>query len=121
MSKKPVSDVQPDCTRCGACCVSTWDSPTYVNLTDEDRSRLEAHLAASTVRKYVGFEDEPRNDYLSLTTKENRQGHVVCVALRGSVGGRCSCSIYEIRPKACRDFRQGSVSCVEAREEAGLA
>jgi len=109
-----------DCQTCGACCVSTWDSPTYVNLTDEDRSRLEAHLSASTTRKYIGFEDEPRCDHPSLTTKENRQGHVVCVALRGSVGGRCSCSIYEIRPAACQAFRQRSLECREARKEAGL-
>jgi len=109
-----------NCQTCGACCVSTWDSPTYVNLTEGDLSELEANMSPRRLARYVGYEDDHRQQYPSLTTKENKQGHVVCTALRGSVGGRCSCSIYEIRPSACMAFARGSLGCKGARQEAGL-
>ena len=34
-----------------------------------------------------------------------------CAALRKNVHGLLECSIYEHRPKACRDFRAGSAEC----------
>ena len=44
-----------------------------------------------------------------------------CVALRGSIGDRVSCAIYEFRPGPCREFAplatvgRGDEACNEAR------
>ena len=43
-----------------------------------------------------------------------------CVAFRGTVGERASCSIYERRPQVCRDFPPGSRHCLLARRRAQI-
>jgi Fe-S-cluster containining protein len=43
-----------------------------------------------------------------------------CVGLRGLVGCRVACTIYEVRPEACRRFVPGGALCLEAREKFGL-
>lgn len=43
-----------------------------------------------------------------------------CVALRGQVGKKVSCSIYARRPKVCREFEVGGYDCREARARAGI-
>jgi Fe-S-cluster containining protein len=52
-----------------------------------------------------------RDDYPLLKTCNNR-----CVALSGVVGESVSCTIYENRPQACRQFKAGSALCLEARK-----
>ena len=47
-----------------------------------------------------------------------REGH--CIALEGELGKSVSCSIYDDRPSACRQFEAGSESCLHLREKAGL-
>lgn len=56
-----------------------------------------------------------REDYPLMKTVDAR-----CVALRGKVGVRVSCAIYEHRPAACRAFVPGSALCLEARKAAGF-
>ena len=107
-----------DCTKCGACCVSTWDTETYVYVGDKDIRRLRMAFTERTVKRLVGGLDDPLEQ--GLRTKENKQGHVTCISLRGSVGKQCSCSIYKARPEACRDFEPGTFACAAAREEAGI-
>lgn len=103
---------------CGACCVSNWDTETYVGLDEKDLARLLPIVGDEEVDRLVGH----RNDawQMGLRTKENRQGHITCIALEGRVGRRVSCEIYDGRPSACRHFRPGSAECKLAREEAGL-
>lgn len=48
-------------------------------------------------------------------------GDLVCVALRGTIGGIVSCKIYDVRPDVCRTFARGGSECLWAREEAGLS
>ncbi|CAB4136122.1 Putative zinc- or iron-chelating domain containing protein [uncultured Caudovirales phage] len=52
-----------------------------------------------------------RDDYPLLKTCNNR-----CAALSGVVGESVSCTIYENRPQACRQFKAGSLLCLEARQ-----
>ena len=98
-----MSDLQPDC------------------LTTRDVLILRSAISPRQFKRAVGYENERQQEHPSLTTKENSQGHVVCVAFCGKVGARNRCSIYDNRPKTCRDFKVGSLSCRAAREEAGLA
>ena len=56
-------------------------------------------------------------------------GHFSLPALPTDENGRCvyqgtseharDCSIYELRPQACRDFRVGSPQCLAARARGG--
>jgi len=107
-----------DCTDCGACCVSSWDTDAYVYVDDADIRRLRLAYSDRTVKKLVACEDDIYER--GIATKTNEQGHITCVALNGSVGEQCSCRIYEARPRACREFTPGSEVCIAAREEAGL-
>jgi len=106
------------CQACGACCVSPYDSETYVYIGDDDIRRLRVAYTERTVKRLVGAMTKPYER--GLNTKKNKQGHITCISLRGSVGRQCSCSIYDARPEACRDFKPGEYACKAAREEAGL-
>jgi hypothetical protein len=55
-----------------------------------------------------------------VLTKLDPVGRCVCVALRGAVGQRVSCAIYERRPAECRRLVAGSRECKKARRQAGL-
>jgi hypothetical protein len=50
-----------------------------------------------------------------------------CVALRGTIGQSVSCTIYEFRPSACREFAplaavgRGDEACNDARRRHGVA
>jgi len=107
-----------DCVTCGACCVSTWDSETYVYVGDDDVRQLRLAYDEDEVARIVGGLDDPMEQ--GLKTKVNCQGHVTCIVLDGKVGERCSCSIYEHRPETCIDFKPGGDCCKLAREEAGI-
>ena len=88
-----------DCQLCGACCFS--DSTAYVPLTASDRQRLQHDP------RYIHEEDGKH--YLAMT-----EGH--CVALR-SQGDRFVCSLYSVRPFACRELERGTPPCREERRE----
>lgn len=105
-----------DCQSCGACCVGNLDAKSYVHLFDVDVARLPAEWRGRLVplRPIAGAAP------FALATHDSA-GLDVCVALRGVVGDRVSCSIYEARPDACRGFEPGARGCLEARCEAGLA
>jgi Fe-S-cluster containining protein len=107
-----------DCVSCGACCVSPYDCETYVYIGNDDIHRLRTAYTERTVRRLVGEMEDPYER--GMNTKENKQGHITCISLRGSVGRQCSCSIYDARPEACRKFKPGDHPCKAAREEAGL-
>jgi Fe-S-cluster containining protein len=45
-----------------------------------------------------------------------------CAALHGGVSNQpFVCSIYDDRPKACRDFENGGAHCLTARRRVGLS
>lgn len=80
------------CTGCGACC--RWGGS--VLLTDDDVSRLAAHLKLSE----QGFID--RHTRLARNRRQ--------LALLDQADGSCAflegdrCSVYEARPEQCRTF-----------------
>jgi Fe-S-cluster containining protein len=116
-----------DCTRCGACCVANFDSDVYVHLTDQDLDLLDqggfTRMALPVHRNgAVLIYDEDFHALQTKVVKRRRDGweFTVCKAFKGTVGGLCSCGIYDYRPEACRAFKPGSSDCVDARIEAGL-
>lgn len=76
-------------------------------------------IVARLWRRANVIEDVAWRTGASIRTVHNENG-VVCAALRGNVGRRVSCSIYERRPEACRGFLPGSRDCLDARRNVGL-
>ena len=125
-----------DCRSCGACCGSPSWSDTIADYdfsTPADRRRAEA-LPDSTKRRVL-VAPSPLAMFaevlaggqagatISTGSKEDRHGNVVCAALRGAINNdpkspsKCSCSIYEHRPRVCRIFPVGGYLCVAARND----
>jgi hypothetical protein len=76
-----------DCTACANCCRTM-----AVSMNTLDVERLAAHLGLS--------ETELEDRYLTITPDRQRlMQSLPCSFLLGSV-----CSVYEERPKDCRDF-----------------
>ena len=86
-----------DCRTCGACCRG-WT--VDVGFGDE----VPEHMTKN-------------NPIFGLVMRE-RNGQ--CIALKGQVGVKVECRIYEDRPQVCRDCSQGSPVCVQARALQGL-
>lgn len=97
-----------DCRTCAACCAAELRLPFYVGLDTVDIARLSPRFRERNVAR------------ASLLTKLDPTGRCICVALRGTVGKRASCTIYERRPRACRELEAGSDECLRARRQAGL-
>jgi Fe-S-cluster containining protein len=77
-----------DCLKCANCCKTT--GPLF---TDKDVNRISKYLrlkAPQFINNYLRFDEE--GDYVLNT--------LPCVFL----GDDNYCSIYEVRPKACREF-----------------
>lgn len=104
-----------DCQTCGACCISVYDSPTYVDVSIEDVKRMTLLQRA----KYVV--DDPHRQWSHLATRvEPKTGRIICAAHRGTTGKTSSCEIYTKRPDLCRSFRPGNPACRQARADIGL-
>jgi Fe-S-cluster containining protein len=43
-----------------------------------------------------------------------------CMGLRGTIGRRAVCTVYELRPAACRKLEAGSERCLQYRLERGI-
>jgi Fe-S-cluster containining protein len=78
-----------DCTRCANCCKTK--QPAF---TDEDVTRIAAQLNLS--------EEEFVATYLETDPEEG--GHRTKAAPCPFLGGDDRCTIYEVRPRACREF-----------------
>ena len=77
-----------DCLKCANCCTTT--GPLF---TDKDISRISKHLRlrpSEFTEKYLRIDED--NDYVLQS--------VPCAFL----GDDKRCSIYDVRPKACREF-----------------
>jgi Fe-S-cluster containining protein len=77
-----------DCLECANCCSTT--GPLF---TDKDISRIAKHLRVKPsefVERYLRIDED--NDYVLQS--------VPCTFL----GDDNRCSIYDVRPKACREF-----------------
>jgi len=104
-----------DCTRCGACCSNPDENRRegYVDYVEvEPRSSLLR--SPELVRRLVVHNDEGV-PHLRLDAAGK------CLALRGSIGRRVSCTIYAHRPGGCRKVESGSARCLQYRRERGVA
>jgi Fe-S-cluster containining protein len=100
-----------DCRVCGACCREAYHSVT-VSVRDPVVWK-HPHLIERHGHRFEILREGPR-----------------CAALvdRRDVSGRererqplFSCSIYDDRPHACREFAEGGRHCLEARRRVGLS
>jgi len=93
----PRPDVPSDCLLCGTCCFS--DLPEYVRVFGVDHDRMDD--AARALTTFLGNRCFMRID----------DGH--CAALvPDPATRRFVCSIYPMRPDACRSLDRGSSACL---------
>ena len=103
-----------DCQSCGACCVNP------------DENRAEGFVWYVEVP--AGEKLLKRGDLLKRYCRTDQQGIVHlrlepshrCVALRGKLGERVHCAIYDVRPRGCRLVEAGSARCEQLRRERGI-
>jgi len=92
-----------DCRTCGACCREAYHSVT-VSIRDPV-VWLEPHLIVRHGARFEIRREGPR-----------------CAALRVEDDGpRYGCTIYENRPRPCREFEAGGRHCLDARRRVGLS
>ena len=109
-----------DCTRCGLCCFAwSWNGRNLPFVEVDDREGKKIHkkhpgLVVVDTTPPTGMIFKQPNS-LTLAIKNGR-----CAALRGTMLKKVSCSIYEDRPRACRDFKPGDSICLSIRRRKGL-
>jgi Fe-S-cluster containining protein len=104
-----------DCRTCGACCCNPDENrregyADYIEVRPTDRLLRKPALSRRLV--VLNAQGVP---HLRL----DPQGR--CVALRGRVGRRVRCAIYDDRPAACRRVEPGDARCLQYRRERGIA
>jgi Fe-S-cluster containining protein len=107
--------VKYDCQTCGACCCNSDENRAekyidYVEVPPGSRLGREPVL----LRKLTVLNAQGER-HMQLVGREQR-----CVALEGKLGENVSCSIYELRPPACRKVEPGSYECRRDRRERGI-
>jgi uncharacterized protein len=78
-----------DCTRCANCCRTLQPG-----LTDEDIDRIAGHLGVARDAFVAAY----------LETNPEEGGHRTRAAPCPFLGEDGRCTIYAVRPRACRDF-----------------
>jgi Fe-S-cluster containining protein len=113
-----------DCQSCGACCSHFFDE--YLSdlelpgicgkgllIANKDVSKIPAKLVVIDI---VRLHDTKVTLQESWLRGKRVTGRWQCRALKGTIGEKCSCSIYDVRPKLCREFEPGSQGCLVARD-----
>lgn len=100
-----------DCQTCGACCREAYHSVT-VSRRDPALVRVSDLVV-------------DRGGYLELRRVATPEGSR-CAALLGGWSDsdewhRYSCSMYESRPRPCREFENGGAHCLTARRRVGMS
>jgi hypothetical protein len=98
-----------DCATCGACC-----REAYHSVTVSVRDPVVWKQPALVERR--GHRFEIRRDDDRCAALRDRRGD----GARGPDERIFTCSIYEDRPQACRDFAAGGRHCLDARHRVGL-
>jgi Fe-S-cluster containining protein len=107
--------VEFDCQTCGACCCNSDEnrSEKFIDYIEvPKRTTLAQHRAL--IRKLTVINDQGER-HMKLVGKEQR-----CIALSGEPGVSVACTIYEMRPPACRRVEPGSDECRRDRFERGI-
>lgn len=122
------------CRSCGACCITLiQDQEAFCDVEASDLVRLNKRWARENVLTFSNFDQllaaidgDPNMPGMALkTTRQRTKAGPFknvrinkCVALRGSVMHRTSCSIYARRPHACREaVKPGDQTCRWLRKE----
>ncbi len=100
-----------DCQACGACCCNSSENAAegtrwWVEIGERERILSHRKVAQRHVHR-----DDDGVAHLRMDDRGR------CTALRGALGQRVSCAIYEVRPRACRRVEPGSQDCERARRE----
>lgn len=104
-----------DCQSCGACCCNT-DENRAEGYLDYVQVPARSPLARNvTLLRKLTVVNARRERHMRLSGREQR-----CAALSGVLGERVSCTIYELRPPACRRVQPGSKECRRDRRERGI-
>ena len=94
----------PDCQACGRCC-----GVFEIEVLPDDAVPVRF---TRSVRRAMGWASwEADLGIRRMAVDEGR-----CRCLKGVFDERVSCTIYDKRPVACRDFKRGSSDCHDARE-----
>lgn len=102
----PPAQASP-CQSCGACCISFRVDFSVYELDD-----MGGTVPVALATEINGAKCRMRGtDRFPLR----------CEALAGTVGEAVSCTIYELRPRPCRELEAGSYGCERARARHGLA
>ena len=106
-----------DCVSCGACCAYFSE-----NVYDEDDKLIGRGIWVSTddvSRLPDNLVYTINGDSWLLKKNRPKNGHYECKSLRGTIGKKVKCSIYDRRPFTCRVFEPGSEKCLKVREAFG--
>ncbi len=123
-STEPALTNEYDCQSCGACCSHFFDEHLSdlelpgicgkgLLIANKDVSRIPAKLVVIDI---VRLHDTKVTLQESWLRGRRVTGRWQCRALKGTIGEKCSCSIYDVRPKLCREFEPGSQGCLVARD-----
>lgn len=107
---------QATCLTCGLCCVSPAHQDAFCDVTGEDMDRLgkpfvRLHVVQPEPLELLQRALHGRSSYTGAIKTKPRviaSGPLrglearPCVALRGTLGVRVSCSVYAKRPQTCR-------------------
>ena len=103
-----------DCQTCGACCCNAADNEAagvrlWVEVDAEERLLRQRKIKDRHIVRDADGLAHLRMDDQGRST-----------ALRGRLGRDVRCSIYEVRPRACRRVQPGDPDCERARLERGI-
>ncbi|HKX31706.1 MAG TPA: YkgJ family cysteine cluster protein [Blastocatellia bacterium] len=82
-------------------------------IANKDVSKIPAKLVVIDIVRLHNTQVARQESWLR---GKRVTGRWQCRALDGTIGEQCSCSIYAVRPKLCREFEPGSQGCLIARE-----
>ena len=91
------------CIRCGRCCFASSIQSSYVWMSKEEAAYFE--------EKHPGCTEEVDGKFY-LRTKGTDGKFSPCMFLNINEDGTFPCSIYEDRPRKCREFRRGGNNCM---------
>jgi len=104
-----------DCQTCGACCREAYHSVT-ISVRDPVVWK-EPDLIVRLGHRFEIRREGARCAALAVAAQTTSE---IGVGAGSNRGKSYACSIYDNRPKPCRDFAAGGRHCVEARRRVGL-
>lgn len=90
-----------ECQRCGRCCIEYGLPPPNIYLDGERISIIARHLDLTDdqiIEKYYG---RIKGDGIYEIEEHKRKP---CPFLKSETDNQKTCTIYEVRPRGCRDF-----------------